>query len=147
MSEIPPESLDLILLSHMQQTRLTPKQAKTTQRTAPHPKVSERKIASVQFSLFGLQVCKKTYLFAHGVGEKRYRNLCKHFDANGVTTRIHKNTRKVPHNACSVEQEKQGINFIQTRYAVTWAHAEHEGLFSNDACQRCHKVRCLESIC
>ena len=113
MSEIPPESLDLILLSHMQQTRLTPKQAKTTQKTASHTKVSERKIASVQFSLFGLQVCKKTYLFAHGVGEKRYRNLCKHFDVNGVTPRIHKNTRKVPHNACSAEQEKQVVTFIQ----------------------------------
>ena len=112
MSEIPSESFDLILLSHMQQTRLTPKQAKTTQKTVSHTKVSERKIASVQFSLFGLQVCKKTYLFAHGVGEKRYRNLCKNFDINGVTPRIHKNARKVPLNACSAEQEKQVVTFI-----------------------------------
>ena len=110
MSEIPCESLDLILLSHMQQTRLNTEQAKTTQKT---PKVSDRKIASVKFHLFGLQVCKKTYLFAHGVGEKRYRNLCKHFDANGVTPRIHKNTKKVPHNAYSAEEEKQVVTFIQ----------------------------------
>ena len=113
MSEIPCESLDLILLSHMQQTRLNTEQAKTTQKTPSHTKVSDRKIASVKFHLFGLQVCKKTYLFAHGVGEKRYRNLCKHFDANGVTPRIHKNTKKVPHNAYSAEEEKQVVTFIQ----------------------------------
>ena len=75
MSEIPRESLDLILLSHMQQTRLNKDNAKTTQKTPSHPKVSEWKIAYVQFFVFGLQVCKKTYLFAHGIGEKRYRNL------------------------------------------------------------------------
>ena len=113
MSEIPSESLDLILLSHMQQTRLNKDNAKTTQKTPSHPKVSDRKIASVRFFLFGLQVCKKTYLFAHGIGEKRYRNLCRHFDLNGVTPRVHKNTRRLPHNACSAEEEKQVVAFIQ----------------------------------
>ena len=113
MSEIPSESLDLILLSHMQQTRLNTDNAKTTLKTPIHTKVSERKIASVRFYLFRVQVCKKTYLFAHGIGEKRYRNLCKHFDLNGVTPRIHKNLKRVPHNACSVEEEKHIITFIQ----------------------------------
>ena len=113
MSEIPSESLDLILLSHMQQTRLNPEHAKTTQKTPSHTKVSDRKIASVRFYLFGVQVCKKTYLFAHGVGERRYRNLCKHFDAIGVTSRIHKNTKKIPYNACSAEEEKHVVTFIQ----------------------------------
>ena len=113
MSEILCESPDLILLSHMQQTRLNTEQAKTTQKTPSHTKVSDRKIASVKFHLFGLRVCKRTYLFAHGVGEKRYRNLCKHFDANCVTPRIHKNTKKVPHNAYSAEEEKQVVTFIQ----------------------------------
>lgn len=113
MSEIPSESIDLILLSHMQQTRLNTEHSKTTQKTPSHTKVSDRKIASVRFYLFGLQVCKKTYLFAHGIGEKRYRNLCTHFDLNGVTPRVHKNTRKIPHNAYSVDEEKQVVTFIQ----------------------------------
>ena len=55
MSEIPTESLDLILLSHMQQTCLNPEHAKTTQKTSSHTKVSDRKIASVDFTF---SVCK-----------------------------------------------------------------------------------------
>ena len=104
MLEIPCESLDLILLYHMQQTRLNAEQAKTTQKTPSHTKVSYRKIASVRFHLFGLEVCKKTCLFAHGVGEKRYRNLCKYFNANGVTPRIHKNTQEYKKGSASCSQ-------------------------------------------
>ena len=97
MSQIQSESLDLILLSHVQQTRLNKDNAKTTQKTPSHPKVSGRKMASVRFFLFGLQVCTKT---------------CLYFDLNGVTARVHKNTRRLPYNACSAEEEKQVVAFI-----------------------------------
>lgn len=78
MSQIPSESL---------QTSLNKDNAKTTQKIPSHIKVSDRKIASVQFFLFGVQVLKKIYLFAHGIGKKRYRNRCRHFNLNGVTSK------------------------------------------------------------
>lgn len=74
----------------------------------------------MNFYLFGKKVCRSTYLFAHGLGRKRYKNLCRHFDANGVTPRIHKNAGKIGHKAFSVADENKVVTFIRN-YAEKFA--------------------------
>ena len=113
MSELPDENRDLIILSHMQQTRLTKESNPNTQKSDSHTQVSVRQRASVKFFLFGHAVCRTTYLFAHGIGIKRYKNLCKHFDINGVTPRIHKNTGSIPKHGVTVEEEQNAVTFIR----------------------------------
>lgn len=112
MQEIADESLDLIVLSHMQQNRETRTSDPQTKKTPSHSQVKERKHASMTFLLFGRNVCRTTYLFAHGIGLKRYKALAKHFEENGVTPRRHKSTGKVAHNAYTVIEQENVVKFI-----------------------------------
>ena len=109
MTELPKENLDLILMANLQQNRA---KSTHTKRTATNREEKERQRASVKFFLHGKQVCKSTYLFAHGVGNTRYRNLCKHYDAHGFTPRRHGNTGRCAANALSLNDEQNVINFI-----------------------------------
>ena len=109
MTELPKENLDLILMANLQQNRVN---SAHTKRTATHREEKVRQLASVKFFLHGTQICKSTYLFAHGVGNTRYRNLCKHYDAHGFTPRRHGNTGRCAANALSLNDEQNVINFI-----------------------------------
>ena len=109
MTELPKENLDLILMANLQQNRVKSAHIK---RTTTHREEKERQRASVKFFLHGKQVCKFTYLFAHGVGNTRYRNLCKHYDAHGFTPRRHGTTERCAANALSLNDEQNVINFI-----------------------------------
>ena len=55
---------------------------------------------------------KRHNLFAHGVGNWRYKNLCKHYDIHSFTTRRHGNAGWCAANALSVNSERNVINFI-----------------------------------
>lgn len=109
MAELSKENLDLIVLANMQQNRV---KSVHTKQTATHKKEKERQRASVKYFLNGRQVCRSTYLFAHGVKIKRYKNLCKHFDTQGFTPRRHGKTGKCAANAFSLSDERNVINFI-----------------------------------
>ena len=109
MAELTKENVDLVILANMQQNRVN---AGQTKQTATHKEDKERQRASVKFFLFGRQVCRSTYLFAHGVGLKRYKNLCKHYDRNGFGTRRHGNVGKSSHNAFAISDEQNVIKFI-----------------------------------
>jgi hypothetical protein len=72
MLEIPPEDLDLIVLSHLQQNRVN---SNVTKKTSSHTQASARKMESMNFVVNGQKVCRKTYSFIYGLGEKRFKNL------------------------------------------------------------------------
>ena len=74
MLEIPPEDLDLIVLSHLQQNRIN---SNVTKKTSSHTQASARKRASMIF-FSGQTVCRNTYSFIYGLGEKRFKNFCTH---------------------------------------------------------------------
>ena len=60
----------------------------------------------------GKRVCKKTFLFLHDIGEKRLKNVMKHYQQNGLTVRIHGNTKRSPHNALSFFTVKNVVTFV-----------------------------------
>ena len=111
MTELPKENLDLILLANLQQNRVN---SAHTKQSSTHKEEKDRQRASVKFFLHGVQVCKATYLFAHAVGNTRYRNICKHYDTHGFTPRRHGNTGRCAANALSLNDERHVINFITT---------------------------------
>ena len=111
MTELPKENLDLILLANLQQNRVN---SAHTQQTSTHKEEKDRQWASVKLFLHGIQVWKATYLFAHGVGNTWYRNICKHYDSHGFTPIRHSITRRCAANALSLNDERHVINFITT---------------------------------
>ena len=59
------------------------------------------------------KICLKTFLFLHYIGKKRFRNLVKHFQKNGIAPRIHGNTRRRPWNASSLHNKEQAVALIK----------------------------------
>ena len=51
----------------------------------------------------GQPICRKTYLFLHNIGKKRYSNLKASVKTDGVLPRRHGNLRRVPQHAFSLE--------------------------------------------
>ena len=41
---------------------------------------------------------KKTFTFLHGIGKDRLRNVKDSYLVNGLETRVHGNTKRLPHN-------------------------------------------------
>ena len=64
----------------------------------------------------GHPICLTTFLMLHGIGEKWFRNLLKHYKLNGVCLRMHGNRKRKPWNAASLSDKERAVKFI-TNYA------------------------------
>ena len=76
-------------------------------------KSDNTKRTPVDYYFGGNRVCKETFLFVHEIGPKRYKNLVAHFDKNGLISRMHGNTKRLPANTTSLERTKSIYNFIK----------------------------------
>ena len=62
----------------------------------------------------GYKVYKTTYAFLYGVGTKhRLEAIKKHYLEHGMETRVHKDTRRLPHNALSFDEITSVVKFIE----------------------------------
>ena len=61
--------------------------------------------------------CKTTYLFLHGIGLKRFKNLLSHFDQNGLVSQTHGNTKHSPTviNPFGMSQERKQYLYDKIR--------------------------------
>ena len=60
----------------------------------------------------GKPICLKTFLFMHTIGMKRFKNITKSFQDNGVLPRIHGNTHRLPWNSLSFSSIQHVISFL-----------------------------------
>ncbi len=60
----------------------------------------------------GLNVCATMFRFLHGVGCKRLKNLAKSYKSNGLTPRIHGNTRRPPKWTLSLVSAEFVVRFL-----------------------------------
>ena len=61
-------------------------------------KPAKRTRTTMGFMHQGHEVCKKTFLFLYGIGKKRLTAVKKSYKTNGLETRRHGNTKRLPHN-------------------------------------------------
>jgi hypothetical protein len=108
MAELESSQLDCVILGQIGAHRFSGKLA------GHHVKGKQRRRHGyTTFFYQGRKVCLKTFLFLHVMGKKRFRNLVKHFQENGMAPRIHGNTNRLPWNASSFHDKKRAITFIK----------------------------------
>ena len=71
-----------------------------------------------KFFYKGDRVCMNTFLFLHAISDKRYRNLYKHWENNGLTPKIHGSHGKSPSNATSLETVEAVLTFVRNLAAA-----------------------------
>lgn len=60
-----------------------------------------------------IQVCKKTFLLVYGIGKTRLENLKAHYKKEGLVSRTHANTSRLPSNTLSRECIERTVTFIK----------------------------------
>ena len=69
--------------------------------------------SSIKYQYGGMLICKSAFLFIHGIGSRRLKNLISHYDENGLCLRIHGNARKRPHNQTDGREVEKIKGFIE----------------------------------
>ena len=67
-------------------------------RDGRHKPSKRRKKTTVSYMHHAHEICKKTFMFLHGIGKDRLRNVRDSYLTNGLETRVHGNTKRLPHN-------------------------------------------------
>ena len=80
--------------------------------TASRHKERERKKSYTSFLHQGKPVCSRMFQFLHGIGIKRLKNLTKAVKENGLTPRVHGNTKRKPKHALSYTTTEFVVRFL-----------------------------------
>ena len=116
--ELTRSELDLVLLGQLSAFLFSTEQtARST--TYRHPSEGRQHSYTI-FWHRGHKVCRRTFLFLHTVSEKWFKNLKSSLLQNGLSPRMHGNTRRLPVNTISFTDTQHVIQYITT-YAE--AHA------------------------
>ena len=66
----------------------------------------------------GITICRETFCFVHGIGKRRLEALKTHFTNNGLTTRQHGNTKRLPHNTTDTDTISHCVKYIENHANV-----------------------------
>ena len=76
-----------------------------------HKSKSRQRIYS-HYLFGGQRVCRRTFQFLLGVGKDRLQAIKASYMENGLTTRIHGNTKRLPYNVTTYEEIKRIVKFV-----------------------------------
>ena len=116
MVELEHDALDMIILCQINAHHFS----EELQGHGSKATTGERKKDYTFFYFHSHPICLATFLFLHGIGKKRYRNLIKHYKLNGVSARMHGNSKRKPWNAAHFDDKERAVTFI-TNYAEVHA--------------------------
>ena len=89
------DELDLVLMGFVSSAMLDSEVVKNGR----HQNPAKRRRLMMGYKHHGLDVCRKTFLFLHGIGKDRLQNIRDHYKEEGLQARIYKNTKRSPYHA------------------------------------------------
>lgn len=73
---------------------------------------ADRKTTYTHFYHQGHRVCRRTFLFIHTIGKKRFKNIKASYLQSGPIPRVHGNTGKRPKHHLSLQEVKDIVQYI-----------------------------------
>ena len=67
----------------------------------------------IKYQFGGKRICRATFMFIYTLSKKHLENLMKYYNDEGLRTRIHKNTKKHPHNQTDHKNVQKIKGFIE----------------------------------
>lgn len=102
--------LDMVILGSIMSTTLDDTHSIKDGR---HKDTKRRKVSS-NFMHHGHNVCKVTFAFLYGIGiNHRVLAIRKHYKENGMETRTHQNSKRLPPRTLSFDDINRLVNFLQ----------------------------------
>jgi len=115
MAELDNDQLDMVILSQISAHHYS---GGTVLKRSYRNVTLEPKI--ILFFSIKAKVFVSRLLFIHFIGMKRFRNLIKHYQENGVVPRRHGNIKRKPWHASHLGEKELAINFVKN---IAEAHA------------------------
>lgn len=116
-AELSHEQLDLVIMGQIMAMTST---SDLTRHSITHRKKENRQLSYTSFYHHGLRICRKTFIFIHGISEWRFKALKTSCRRDGLMPRVHGNTKRAPANALTFEDVQHVVTFI-CNYAETHA--------------------------
>ncbi len=100
--------LDMLLIGQLLAFGDISSGVSTESRHSPSPRVR------IHYSYHhkGKSICLKTFLFLHGIGIKRLKNIAKSYHDHGILPRVHGNSKRLPHNTLNLQSVQHVISFL-----------------------------------
>ena len=102
------DELDLALMGFISSAILDSE----TVKDGRHQHPAKRKRLTMTYKHHGMEVCRKTFLFLHGIGKDRLQNVKDHYKVEGLQVRINKNTKRSPHHAMPFAAKRYVLAFL-----------------------------------
>lgn len=116
--ELTRAELDMALLGQLSAFCFSGEQ--TVRATSQRHPSEARQHTYTMFWHKGVKVCRKTFLFLHTCSEKRFKNIKSSLLENGLSPRVHGNTKRLPANTTSFADIQHVVKYI-INYAETHA--------------------------
>jgi hypothetical protein len=100
--------LDMVILGQLVACMNT----SATVSTAARHKESEREKSYTSFTHQGKPSCARMFRFLHGIGEKRLKNLTQSLKRNGISPRVHGNSKRKPKHALPFSSIEYVVRFL-----------------------------------
>ena len=107
------DELDLVLMGFLSSTMLDSDNVKDGR----HQKPAKRRRLTISYMHHGVDVCKKTFLFLHGIGKDRLQAVKDHYKVEGLQARKHKNSRHTQHHAMPFAAKRNVVIFMLKKIA------------------------------
>ena len=115
--ELDRDELDLVVLGQIQAHRTTLQQSTVSK---GHHNVKETFRSRADYFIHGINSFRSTFQFIYCLSDKRFRNLTQHYDMNGLVTRVHGNSKELPHNVLTLENTEKVTAFIKKLCISPW---------------------------
>ena len=102
------EQLDMLLLGQL----IAPTDTDTTTSGKNRNKSGERQKLYTSHFHCGQAICRKMFMFIHGVSKKRLYNIACSFHKHGIAPRVHGNTKHLPVNTLSLQSVDNVVRFL-----------------------------------
>ena len=97
-------------MEQIQVHRTTPQQSTVSK---GHHNVKETFRSHADYFIHGVKICRSTFQFIYCLSDKSFRNLTQHYDMNGLVTRVHRNSKRLPHNVLTLENTEKVTAFTK----------------------------------
>jgi len=77
-----------------------------------HQNPAKRKHLTMAYKHYGVEVCRKTFLFLHGIGKDCLQNVKDHYKEEGLQVRINKNTKRTLYHAIPFAAKRHVLTFL-----------------------------------
>jgi len=66
------------------------------------------------FTMYRKKTCKTTFLYLLNISNHKFQNIATHYDTEGLTSRVHGNKGRLPHNTTPFDAKTHVKDFIIT---------------------------------